>query len=63
MLLSEKLHKSEFSINKKISLIKIIESTCPRTDSCGIPQGTLPQSQYEEPIFVKKYGGYFDLSL
>ena len=50
-LSSANLHMSDFSINKKISLIKILKSRGPRMDLWGIPLVTLTQSPYEEPIF------------
>ena len=55
LLSSSNLHISNFSINKKISLIKILKSRGSRTDLWGIPLVTFAhykiRSLYEEPIF------------
>ena len=51
VLLSENLHISDFSINKKMSLIKLLKSRGPRMDLWVIPLVTLAQFLYGEPIF------------
>ena len=55
LLSSSNLHISNFSINKKISLIKILKSRGSRKDLWGIPLVTFAhykiRSLYEEPIF------------
>ena len=51
VLSSVNLHTSDFSVNKKISLIKILKSRGPRMDFWGKPLVTLAQSLNEEPIF------------
>ena len=55
MLSSGNLHISDFSMNKKISLIKILKSRGPRMDFWGILLVTLAQSLYEKPVFLSKY--------
>ena len=44
LLLSENLHTSDFSINKKISLINLLKSRGRRMNLWGIPLLTLAQA-------------------
>ena len=52
MLLSGNLHISDFSMKKKMSLIKILKSRGPRMDFWGILLVTLAQSLYEGAVFL-----------
>ena len=52
VLASGNLHISDFSMNKKISLIKILKSRRPRMDFWGILLVALAQSLYEEAVFL-----------
>ena len=47
-----KLHISEFSTKKKISLMNILNNSGPKIDPWGIPQQVSFHLLYEEPTFV-----------
>ena len=52
VLLSTKLHISDFKINKKISLIKILKNRGLRIDPWGIPLVTLAILHYIKSQFL-----------
>ena len=52
VLLSAKLHISDFGTKKSVSFMKMLHNKGLRIDPCSIPEITSRQSLKTEPIFV-----------